>query len=133
MNLSITLVNLLGVAGLILAGYILLRPGTIAALTLREDLHRRLTRVIRRRRMTAGLMAAIALLFLIGVNFLHRLTVYATTLLWLAVLLMLIAVLLLAYIDLRSLRRIRDDLQEQIDQQIHTALRPQALQDHEDN
>ena len=133
MSASIILVNLVGVAGLLLAAYVFLRPGNVAPLALGGDLRRRLARIIRRRRITASLMALIAVLFLIGINFLHRLPVYATTLLWLVVLLLLMAVLILAYLDLRNLRRIRDELQEQIDQQIHAAFGRPPRQEHEDN
>jgi len=116
------LADIMGVAGLTMAGYYACRPGKIPTSLASDDpLRRTFHKLFRRRRVTASLIAFVAAMFLIGVNFLDDLSALLTIILWMSLLIMLFAVLVLAHIDLRTLTGIRKDLDRKV-QDLHRIL-----------
>ena len=109
------LADIIGVAGLTMAGYYAYRPGKIPTSLAGDDpLRRTFHKLFRRRRLTASLMALVAAMFLIGVNFLNDLSALPMVTLWMSLLIMLFVVLVLAYLDLRTLTGIRNDLDRKL-------------------
>ena len=115
--------NIVGVAGLIIAGYYALRtvkmPGNLSAA---DPLHAALRRLRRCRRRTAVVMAVVAGLFLAGINLLHhsRLdgrTIYPAFALWSTVMILLVIMVVFALMDLRAVEQVRNELQTRLNQQ----------------
>lgn len=135
MKPSVIAGNVFGVVGLIAGVYYFLRSGRIPT-KIRgiDDLREAFEKLLRRRRVTAVVMIVIAVLFLIGINLIDRLGPWETVAVWSAVLGLLIVLLVLAFIDLRALGAIRDQLQQRVKQHIKEAfdLYQRAVDD-EDN
>ncbi|NLX07540.1 MAG: hypothetical protein GXY33_20560 [Phycisphaerae bacterium] len=136
MNPTVILANVLGVAGLLVALRFLVWPGRIpAGLESMPEVVRRFRRLLLRRRINAALMAATALLFLVGMNFFDRLSHRANAAIWMAILSLLAIVFILALLDLSTLRRIRLILQSQLDDRIKSLFQQRREgedQDHAD-
>lgn len=123
MDFTTILANLIGLAGLAIAGYYLVRPGVIPeSLSSSDSMRATFVSLYRRRRVTAALMCVVAVLFLVGMNFLDDLPPVATIVLWMTVMTLLLVVLILAYLDLRTLMKIRDDLQDRVEQRTRDML-----------
>jgi len=123
MTASLVVGNIFGVTGLIIAARYLLRPGKIPpTLDGSDELYVAFRRLLRRRRITAALMAVAAGLFLLAINLLHGLrdpTWAAICLaIWLVILLLVFVLLVLAFIDLRTLTRIRNELRRRVGQHL---------------
>lgn len=123
MNTTLIAGNIVGVAGVIIAGYYALRtvkgPGNLPAA---DPLHSALRRLRRRRRRTAVVMAMVAGLFLVGINLLHRSrldgrTIYLAFALWSTVMILLVVMVVFALMDLRAVEQVRNELQTRLNQQ----------------
>jgi len=119
--MAIVLANLMGVAGLAMAIYYFCRPGVVPEpLPKDSPVRAELERLRGRRKLTATLMMAVAVLFLIGMNLMEVLPATAVLTLWMVVLFLLMAVGALVWIDLRSLIAVRNELRERVDKQERT-------------
>lgn len=116
-----------------MAGYYLFRPGKIPeGLTGRDRLCAAFRKLCARRRVTAALMIVIAVLFLVGINFLDELDAITTIVLWLVILVMLLVVLVLAFFDLRGLAMIRFDMEQGLGKDSGSAT-PRWVQGHDED
>ena len=139
MTTSISLIagNVIGVLGRVIAAVGGFRRRTIApGLSADDELHHALARILRRRRITACVVALASGLFLVGINFLRNPSVEDQTLLpaavlWAAVLILLMLMVILALTDLRAVGRIRKELQKRVSQQFRQSFcGPGAGEDH---
>lgn len=123
MRASVIVGNLFGLAGLIAAAYYFFRSATIPPKIHEiDDLRVAFEKLLRRRRWTATLMALIACLFLVGTNLVDGLAPPAIAAIWMLILVLVALLLILAYIDLRALTKIRNELHQRVDRRVRQVM-----------